>query len=208
VIIAMRDWVDEDEVGSSLNFSGQGEPFMKGFSDENFNYDKFDPRYRAKNARFDSLDELYMVHGVNDRFMAAFKDRFTVYPDINSKMNINTDDPVLLELAIRTIADPQRPDPRLSDPVFIDTLIKKIRTARVFALFGMSVTDFVNVIASAGVATNPTITNNVQGQRYVGDKSNTYRLKVTGTAGDVTRTITAVIRLDDQLGRLVYWRED
>ena len=208
VIIAMRDWVDEDEVGSSLNFSGQGEPFMRGFSDENYNYDKFDPRYRAKNARFDSLDELYMVHGVNDRFMAAFRDKLTVYPDINSRMNINTDDPVLLELAIRTIADPTRPDPRLSDPVFIDTLIKKIRTARVFALFGMSVTDFVNVIASAGVVTNPTITNNVQGQRFVGDKSSTYRVKVTGTAGDVTRTITAVIRLDDQLGRLLYWRED
>ncbi len=208
VIIAMRDWVDEDEVGSSLNFSGQGEPFMKGFSDENYNYDKFDPRYRAKNARFDSLDELYLVHGVNDRFMAAFRDKLTVYPDINSRMNINTDDPVLLELAIRTIADPQRPDPRLSDPVFIDTLIKKIRTARVFSLFGMSITDFVNVIASAGVQTNPTIMNNPQGQRFIGDKSQTYRVRVSGTAGDVTRTITAVIRLDDQLGRLVYWRED
>ncbi|MBL8957643.1 MAG: general secretion pathway protein GspK [Myxococcaceae bacterium] len=208
IIIAMRDWVDEDEVGSSLNFTGQGEPFARGFSDENFNYDKFDPRYKAKNARFDSLDELYLVHGVNDRFMAAFRDRFTVYPDINSRMNINTDDPVLLELAIRTIADPQRPDPRLSDPVFIDTLIQKIRTARVFALFGMSITDFVNVIASAGVLTNPTITNNPQGQRFIGDKSQTYRVRVSGTAGDVTRTITAVIRLDDQLGRLVYWRED
>src|SRR5207248_6721542 len=119
-----------------------------------------------------------------------------------------TDDPVLLELAIRSVADPARPDPRLLDPVFIDTLIKKIRTARVFALFGMSVTDFVNIIASAGVATNPTIMNNVQNQRFVGDKSSTYRLKVTGEAGDVTRTITAVIRLDDSLGRLVYWRED
>ncbi len=208
VIIAMRDWVDDDQTGSSLNFSGQGEPFMRGFSDENYSYDKYDPRYKAKNARFDSLDELYMVHGVNDRFMAAFRDRLTVYPDINSRMNINTDDPVLLELAIRTIADPMRPDPRLSDPVFIDTLIKKIRMARVFALFGMSVTDFVNVIASAGVATNPTITNNVAANRFVGDKSSTYRVKVTGSAGDVTRTITAVIRLDDQLGRLVYWRED
>ena len=26
-----------------------------------------------------------MVHGVNDRFMAAFRDRLTVYPDINSQ---------------------------------------------------------------------------------------------------------------------------
>jgi general secretion pathway protein K len=33
-------------------------------------------------------------------------------------------------------------------------------------------------------------------------------VSVVGEAGDVQKTITAVIRLDDQLGRLVYWRED
>jgi general secretion pathway protein K len=208
IIIAMRDWLDEDEVGTQLNLSGQGDPFAKGFSDENYNYDKFDPRYRAKNAAFDSMDELYMIHGVNDRFMAAFGDKLTVFPDQNSKQNINTDDPVLLELAIRAIADPARPDPRLQDPLFIDALIKKIRTARVFAMFGMSVTDFVGIVQNAGVATNSTITNNAANNRFIGDKSNTYRIKVTGEAGDVTRTITAVIRLDDGLGRLVYWKEE
>ena len=76
VIVNMRDWVDEDETGTTLNFSGSGDPFQKGFSDENSGYSKYDPQYRAKNARFDSLDELYMVHGVNDQFMAAFKDLF------------------------------------------------------------------------------------------------------------------------------------
>jgi general secretion pathway protein K len=208
VIIALRDWIDEDETSSTLNFSGQGEPFLKGFSDENGNYAKYDPSYRAKNGRFDSLDELYLVHGVNDRFMAAFKDKLTVYPDVNSRLNINTDDPILLELAIRTVSDPARPDPRLADPVFIDTLIQKIRAARMFALFGMSAMDFVNLVAASGVAVNPTILNNVQNQRFIGDKSSTYRISVTGEAGDVTRTITAVIRLDDGLGRLVYWKEE
>ena len=208
LIISMRDWVDEDETGSQLNLGGQGEPFLKGFSDENGDYTKYDPPYRAKNARFDSLDELYMVHGVNDRFMAALGDKLTVYPDVNSKLNINTDDPVLLELAIRTVADPVRPDPRLADPVFIDTLIKKIRAARMFALFGMSALDFVNIVAAAGIPVNSTILNNIQNQRFIGDKSSTYRVVVTGQAGDVTTRITTVIRLDDRLGRLVYWKED
>lgn len=208
VIAAFKDWVDEDDVSTSLNFTGQGDPFAKGFSDENYNYDKFDPRYRAKNARFDSLDELYMIHGVNDRFMAAFGDKVTVYPDINRGLNINTNDPVLLETAIRMVADPTRPDPRLSDPLFIDTLITKIRTARVFAMFGTSVSDFVGVLTTAGVAVNPQILANTQGQGLVSDKSQTYRLKVTGTAGDVTRTITTVMRLDDGLGRLLSWREE
>ncbi|MGV3623112.1 MAG: general secretion pathway protein GspK [Archangium sp.] len=208
VIVNLRDWIDEDETGTTLNVTGTGDPFQKGFSDENGGYVKYDPQYRAKNGRFDSLDEVFMVHGVNDRFMAAFKEKFTVYPDVNSRLNINTDDPMLLEVAIRSVADPLRPDPRLADPVFMDTLIKKIRAARIFALFGMSTTDFVNIIASSGIAVNSAIQNNVQGNRFIGDKSLTYRISVTGSAGDVTRTITAVVRLDDTLGRLVYWREE
>lgn len=208
VITALRDWIDEDESGSTLNFSGTGDPFLKGFSDENGGYSRYSPAYRAKNARFDSLDELFMVHGINDRFMAAFKDKLTVYPDVNARLNINTDDPVLLEVAIRSVADPLRPDPRLADPIFMDTLIKKIRAARLFALFGMTAGDFVNIVAAAGIPVNAAIQNNVQGNRFISDKSLTYRLRVTGTAGDVSRTITAVVRLDDGLGRLVYWREE
>ncbi|MBX7113341.1 MAG: general secretion pathway protein GspK [Myxococcaceae bacterium] len=208
IIGAIRDWVDEDEVAAQLNLSGQGDPIVKGFSDEAYRYDRYEPRYKPKNARFDSLDELYMVHGVNDRFMAAFRDKFTVYPDINSKQNINTDDPVLLELAIRAIADPSKPDARLQDPVFIDTLIQKIRAARIVPIIGMSVGDFVTTLTAAGVAVNPTITSNAAGQGFINDKSTTFMIKATGEAGDVTRTLTAVVRLDDGLGRLVYYRED
>ena len=82
IVIALRDWIDEDEVGDTLNPQTlMTSPFVRGFADENREYQSFDPRYVAKNAPFDSLDELYRVHGVNDRFMAAFRDRLTVYPD-------------------------------------------------------------------------------------------------------------------------------
>jgi len=210
VIIAMKDWIDEDEVQSSLNISGQTgqDPFLKGFSDENYNYDKYDPRYRAKNSLFDTLDELYMVHGVNDELMAAFKDRFTVFPSVNSRPNVNTEDPVLLYMDILSVADPVRPDPRLKDPLFVDTLIKQIRAARMFNFVGFSVNDFVNVVQAAGVPVNTSITNNPAGNKLVSDKSETYRVTVVGEAGSVQKKITAVIRLDDQLGKLVYWRED
>lgn len=209
VILAMRDWVDEDETQSTLNLTGQGEPFARGFSDEGVFYDRYEPRYRPKNGRLDSLDELYRVHGVNDRFMAAFRDKLTVYPDVNSRLNVNTDDPILLELAIRSVADPGRPDPRLSDPVFIDTIIQRIRAARVFSMFGMSVVDFVNLVEAAGVAVNPSIKNNPQNQRFVGDKSTTFSIKAVGEAGAIRKTLTAVVRTDaGGMGRLVYYREE
>ncbi len=208
VVIALKDWVDEDEVQSAINLADPVNPFVAGFSDEGQHYDRFDPRYEAKNARFDSLDELYRVHGVTDQFMAAFRDRLTVYPDINSRPNVNTDDPMMMYMAILSVADPARPDPRLQDPVFIQELITRVRSARMFSFFGMSVQDFVAVVQSAGIAVNPSITANVNTNRLVGDKSQTFTIQSVGEAGNVQKTITAVIRLDDQLGRLLYWREE
>ncbi|RKH84888.1 general secretion pathway protein GspK [Corallococcus sp. AB045] len=207
-ILALKDWSDEDTTQSTLNEKDPTNPFVSGFADEGSPYSRYEPRYDVKNARFDSLDELYRVHGVNDRFMAAFRDRLTVYPDINSKPNVNTDDPIMLGLAIMSAADPNRPDPRLTDPVFLNELISRIRAARMFSFFGMSVSDFVGVIEQAGIAVNPLIKGNVQQNRYLGDKSKTFTIKSVGEAGSVQKTLTAVIRLDDGLGKLVYYREE
>ncbi|NOK10970.1 type II secretion system protein GspK [Corallococcus exercitus] len=207
-VIALKDWSDEDSTQSTLNPKDPTNPFVAGFADEGSPYSRYEPRYDVKNARFDSLDELYRVHGVNDRFMAAFRDRLTVYPDINSKPNVNTDDPIMLGLAIMSAADPNRPDPRLTDPVFLNELISRIRAARMFNFFGMSVSDFVGVVEQAGIAVNPLIKGNVQQNRYLGDKSKTFTIKSVGEAGSVQKTLTAVIRLDDGLGKLVYYREE
>ena len=207
-VIALKDWADDDTTQSTLNPQDPTNPFVAGFADEGSPYSRYEPRYDVKNARFDSLDELYRVHGVNDRFMAAFRDRLTVYPDINSKPNINTDDPIMLGLAIMSAADPNHPDPRLTDPVFLNELITRIRSARMFNFFGMSVADFLNVVEQAGIAVNPLIKGNVQQNRYLGDKSKTFTIKSVGEAGSVQKTLTAVIRLDDGLGKLVYYREE
>ncbi|MDY7225447.1 general secretion pathway protein GspK [Hyalangium rubrum] len=208
VVIALKDWVDEDETQSAINLADPVNPFASGFSDEGGHYDRFDPRYDAKNARFDSLDELYRVHGVTDQFMAAFRDRLTVYPDVNSRPNVNTDDPMMMFMAVLSVADPARPDPRLQDPVFMQELITRIRSARMFSFLGMSVQDFVAVVESAGVAINPAIKANAATNRLVGDKSQTFTIKSVGEAGSVQKTITAVVKLDDQLGRILYWREE
>ena len=208
VVIAIKDWMDDDKTQSALDLVTGTSPFVGGFSDEGSPYSRLDPRYEPKNASFDSLDELYRVHGVNDRFMAAFRDRLTVYPDVNSKPNVNTDDPMMMYMAILSAADPARPDPRLKDPVFVHELIKRIRTARAFSFFGMSVADFVSAIESAGIAINPTLKANVAGNRLLSDKSTTFTIKSVGEAGAVQKTLTAVVRLDDGLGKLLYWREE
>jgi general secretion pathway protein K len=208
VLIALKDWADDDETGSGVNRMDPTNPLPSGFADEGANYSRYEPAYEPKNARFDSLDELYRVHGVNDQFMSAFRDRLTVYPDINRRPNINTDDPVMMGLAIMSVADQTRPDPRLQDPVFLNEVITRVRSAKMFSFFGMSVQDFVAVVESAGIPINPAVKANVAGNRLVGDKSQTFTIKSVGEAGSVQKTLTAVVRLDDTLGRLLYWREE
>jgi general secretion pathway protein K len=208
-LMALHDWMDADETQSALNTTGVGDPFTKGFSDENALYDHYTPRYKVKNAPFDSLDEMYMVHGVTDRFMAAFGNRLTVYPDVNAKLNINTDDPLLLKMVIFSLVDPLHVPPQLNDPYFIEDLIKRVRAARVMPGFGMSVGDFALLIQAAGVPINRLLTSNIQGNQLLSDKSSTYNIKSVGEAGSVQKTISVVVRMDDNgMGRLVHWREE
>ena len=218
VLIAIKDWVDDDDVQSALNVNALGQATLQpGFSDEASLYTRYTPRYRPKNSWFDSLGELYLVNGVTDRFMAAFGDRLTVYPDPNAPLNVNSDDPLLIALAIRSIADPTKPDPRLNDPVFLDGIVQKIRAAKAMMPMGFSVQDFVTVVTAAGIAVNPQVTQRqgttgTTANTFLGDKSDTYRIVATGNAGDVERRVTAVIRLSDPtrdgLGRVLYWRAD
>jgi general secretion pathway protein K len=207
-MIAIRDYIDEDDTQSAFNPLGQPTVFANGFTDEASAYDRYTPRYRPKNAHFDSLDELYRVHGVNDRFMAAFRDRLTVYPDINSGININTDDPMLLYLAVQSVADPTHPDPRLTDPLFMEGIIRQIRMARSMSFLGMGVQDFVTLVQSLGVTVGRTLTTPGNTNQVLSDHSSTYRIRVTGEAGNVHKTLTAVVRLNDGLGSLVYYREE
>jgi len=217
VLIAIKDWVDDDDVQSALQVNALGQVALQnGFSDEQGLYTRYTPRYRPKNSWFDSLGELYLVNGVTDRFMAAFGDRLTVYPDPNAPLNVNSDDPLLIALAVRSIADPSRPDPRLNDPVFLDGIVQKIRAAKAMMPLGLSVQDFTNIVLTAGITVNPQVSQR-QGttgtaNSFLGDKSDTFRIVAIGQAGDVERRVTAVIRLSDPtqdgLGRVLYWRAD
>jgi len=211
MLINIKDWADSDDLVSTLTVSQAGAQVSAGFADEPGVYSRYLPRYRPKNAPMDSLDEMYFVHGVGDRFMAAFGDRLTVYPDVNARLNVNTDDPMVLALAVRTAADPAKPDGRLSDPVFLDGLVQKLAAARMLSPMGMTVSTFINVLVTAGIAINPQITSNLQGNSFLGDQTKTFRVTATGEVGEVQRTVTAVVRItqaQDGLGRLLYWKAD
>ena len=209
VILAMKDWIDIDETGTVLDPTNLQRPFVNGFSDENSAYSRYEPRYKAKNGRFDSLEELFMVRGVNDRFMAAFGDRLTIWPDITSKLNINTDDPQQMMTNI-LIAASNPNDPALRDPRLLQTILREIQLRKMFSFFGMSAQDFVSILQANGIRLRPEIDPRINGNAgaFFGSTSDTFRIVATGRVGRIEKKLTAVVRYDDAMGKLLYWKED
>ncbi len=209
VILAMKDWIDIDETGSAIDPTNTSNPFVNGFSDENSAYDRYDPRYKAKNGRLDSLEELYLVRGVNDRYMAAFGDRLTVWPDINTKLNINTaDQQQMLTNILIAAANPN--DPSLRDPRLLQTILQEIQLRKMFSFFGMSAQDFVAILQANNIRVRPQIDPKQNGaaNNFFSSTSDTFRITGTGRIGRIEKNLTAVIRYDDALGKMLYWKED
>jgi general secretion pathway protein K len=207
VLLAMKDWIDLDETGSAFDPTNPSNPFVNGFSDENSAYDRYLPRYKAKNAPLDSLEELYMVRGVNDRFMAAFGDRLTVWLNVDAKLNINTNDPLqMLTNILSAAANPN--DPKLRDPRLLAIVLQEIQVQKMFSFLGLSAQDFVGILKRNGIAVLPALDNPASPQNFLTSISDTFRITATGRAGRIEKTLTAVVRYDDLLGKLLYWKED
>jgi general secretion pathway protein K len=217
VAVALKDWVDEDATTSVIGTKPLA-PFENGFGDENQYYDRGDDRYRAKNARFDSLDELYMVAGIGDAFMAAFGDSLTVYPDVNGPINVNNTDPEQILVNALLMSDPPGvPQPPVIDPTFPQKLDMALRLARPLPFMTITVQQFATVLQALGVKVQPLYlqAQNTDTRSAFGNKSSTFSIRATGRAGGVERTIEAVVTMDNRagslqgdLGRLLHWRED
>ncbi len=69
---AIIDWADGDEQGFGVNANSAGP--------EDYRYDQREDPYTAHNNRYDSVDEVNMVRGMDPDFAEAFLGNFTVYP--------------------------------------------------------------------------------------------------------------------------------
>ncbi|HSN15959.1 MAG TPA: hypothetical protein VLT61_15105 [Anaeromyxobacteraceae bacterium] len=214
--VYLRDWTDDNSTGSAFS-AALNPPFADGFGDESQPYSRGEDRYEAKNARFDSLDELYLVAGIDDAFMAAFGGHLTVYTHLSGRINVNTLDPAELLLIARVMADPSQ-QPRLADPAFPRDLLKAVSEARLGGLLTMRPAQFAQLLQSLGVQVDGMYLQ--EGSADKGgaftDRSLVYRIRATGSAGAAERRVDATISFDPgqlgqesaSAGRLLHWREE
>lgn len=224
LLVYLRDWVDRFSVSSVLSASippgGCGilptpVPFEDGFGDENFPYDRGDDPYRTKNERMDSLDELYMVAGIGDAFMAAFGDRITVYPPRDDKQTLSLADPNAILFSAARIADPPV-QPALYDPLFKTRLVQLVQQ-ETFGFLTMSWARFGQLVEAAGVSVASNLLVEGTSSPFT-DTSSTFRVRATGRAGAVTKRLDVVLRFPKTgtaaaqpttvPGLVVHWREE
>lgn len=202
-LIRLRDWIDENEVEQALDLTSPTGIFVDTASDEERNYVRYPHRYKPKNNLFDSMEELHLVSGMSDRLMAAFGDRLTVFPDINAKISLNTSDPLqLLNLLRLMCTDPQHM--AFSNPHTVESMLHELMMLKALNPFGPpTAQQFAAVLAMHGLEPRQDILNT-----EFGTTSETFLIRATGQVGDVSRTLTTVVRLDNRLGKVLYYRED
>lgn len=213
--IYLHDWVDPNNVTSGLT-GDPARPFEDAFGDENYAYDRGPDRYRAKNARFDSLDELYLVAGVTDAFMAAFGDQLTVYTDKNAPLGISSELKWMIVVA-RVMAGDAQGQAAFSDATFAERLQKAASDASWGGVRALQAAEFADIIKRLGVIVDATkVQQGTDRKAAFGPSPGVYRVRAQGTAGDVTKVVDAVVTMDpsqigtppSQIGRLLHWRED
>lgn len=84
LLAAIIDWVDSD---SEKTFISNDCVLETSSGDESSLYVDQRKKYKVKNAKLTTLDELYEVAGFGDDLMEAFGETFTVYPV--EKINVN-----------------------------------------------------------------------------------------------------------------------
>ncbi len=93
ILRAIADYIDDDNRAFDLVRlrSSSSRP-------ENYRYTQlFDP-YQERNARLDSIDELHLVEGIDDDWMAAFGHELTVYGGCKVNLNFASAEQIALVL--------------------------------------------------------------------------------------------------------------
>lgn len=117
LVTSIMDYVDTDTI-----IDGERGSF------EEYGYQTLDDRYKAKNNYIDTVGEIKLARGVDDRFWTLFGDQFTVYG--GCKVNIGAlADPRLIASLI-SLSPKDKDDPVVRDPQLLWKLAQRVASAR------------------------------------------------------------------------------
>jgi general secretion pathway protein K len=128
---AIVDYIDAD----SVRVRDRG-------TSEDYGYENLKDRYKPKNNYLDSLGELRLVRGVDDRFWTLFGSAFTVYGGCKTNVSALTNSQLIAALLYLTAKNPN--DPVLQDPNKLFMLAGLIAKAKQFGVTFPKIEDFAS----------------------------------------------------------------
>ena len=117
---------------------------------EDYGYESLKDPYRPKNNYIDSVGELKLVRGVDDRFWTLFKDAFTVYGAC--KVNLSALSNTQLISAILYLAAKNPTDPVVVDPKKLFALAGLVARSKQFGQQFQTVDDFITYVKDPAAA--------------------------------------------------------
>lgn len=130
---AIIDYIDRDRAA----FGAPG-------TSEEYGYSELKDDYQPRNNYLDSVDELKLVRGVDDRFWSAFGSAFTIYGSCKSNVSAIKDTRLIASIIFLTAKNPE--DPILQDQTRLWTLAGLVTTARQFGTQFKTLQAFVDFV--------------------------------------------------------------
>jgi general secretion pathway protein K len=201
---AILDYVDKDTAAYGAN----GQP-------EDYGYQALPQAYRARDNYLDSVDELQLVRGMDDKRWELFGPAFTVYGGCKVNVGAVTDLNVIVALIVQAAKDPN--DPVLRDPLKLWALAAAVAQARTYGMMFEDLNAFAEFVkdpqaalfgeqqegAQANPQQNPALaglpplegveldTQKLQQVARAGGRR-TYRVVASAHIGKVEKKITAI----------------
>jgi general secretion pathway protein K len=130
---ALIDYVDPDTVR------------VRDFgTSEDYGYESLKDPYKPKNNYLDTIGEIKLIRGVDDRFWTLFGSAFTVYG--GCKMNVSALTNVQEIAALLLLGAKNKNDPIFQDPVKLFMLAGLVAKAKQFGVTFNKVDDFVSFV--------------------------------------------------------------
>jgi general secretion pathway protein K len=138
-VAAIADYIDSD----TLRLRDRG-------TTEDYGYESLRDPYRQKNNYLDTVSEMKLIRGIDDRFWTLFGGAFTVYG--SCKVNISAVGNVQLIAAILFLAAKNPNDPVIQDPKRLFTLASIVARAKQFGEQFLTVDDFITYVKDPSAA--------------------------------------------------------
>jgi general secretion pathway protein K len=130
---AIVDYIDAD----SLHIRDRG-------TTEDYGYENLKDPYKPKNNYIDTLGEVRLVRGVDDRFWTLFGPAFTVYGGCKTNISAMTNPQLIAAVLFLSAKNPN--DPVLQNPIQLFALANAVAKARQFGETFTKLEDFISFV--------------------------------------------------------------